>query len=419
MSGKLAYVMSRFPHLPETFILREMDELVRQGWPVALYPLVVQQERVVHAEAEKWLPAMHAAPFISRAVLASNGRRLKKRPGATTRLWLQALQENLADPHMLVRAAALLPKAMVAAEAMQAQGVTHIHAHYATHPAFFAWLLHQITGISYSVTVHAHDIFVRHTMLATKLRQARFVVAISRFNREYLARVVGPWVRDKTHIVHCGITPHLYQPRPAATGKRPLHILHIGSLQPYKGQPYLIEACALLKKKGLPFQCHIIGGGEERARLEQLIARRELTQEVHLLGPLPQAAVAERLPRANCYVQPSIVTPSGKMEGIPVALMEALACQVPVIATHISGIPELVRDGETGYLVPPADAAALAQAMTSVYEQPAAAAATAVAGREHVLREFTLEPNVKTLASLFGHYTQREHHPFYPETVNN
>jgi glycosyltransferase involved in cell wall biosynthesis len=401
MTGKIAYIMSRFPHLPETFILREINELARQGWQIALYPLLVQQETVVHAEAEAWLQDVRQIPFMSREVLAGNGRLLRQQPAHTTRLWWQTLVENMPDPHMLARALALFPKAAQAAVQMQAEGVRHIHAHYATHPAFFAWLIHQLTGISYSITVHAHDIFVRTTMLATKLRSAQFVVAISDYNREYLARIVGSWVRHKTHVIHCGITPSLYQPRTADQEKRPLQIINVGSLQPYKGQSYLIRACALLKKQGLPFRCRIIGGGAERANLQSLIEQLHLAEEVQLLGPLPQEDVAALLPTANCYVQPSIVTPSGKMEGIPVALMEALACCVPVIATELSGVPELVKHGQTGFLVPPADEVALAQALNNLYETPGTAWTTALAGREHVLGAFDLVNNVAELALLF------------------
>ena len=418
MSGKIAYTMSRFPHLPETFILREIDELKRQGWQIALYPLLVQQENTVHAEATRWLPEVRQISFASRAVMLGNGRALRTQPVKTTRLWWQTVVENLPDLHMLSRALVLFPKAVQAAARMQAEGVTHIHAHYATHPALFAWLIHQLTGISYSVTVHAHDIFVRTAMLATKMRAARFVVAISDFNREYLARVVGPWVRDKTHVIHCGISPELFQPQKAVGGKRPLQIINVGSLQPYKGQVHLIEACALLKDRGVPFHCRIIGGGAEQTNLERLIEQWQLTQEIQLLGPLPQKEVATLLPEANCYVQPSVITPAGKMEGIPVALMEALACCVPVIATDISGVPELVQPGKTGYLVPPADAQALARTLEEVYENPEAAKATAVAGRELVLRDFNLEKNVKLLASLFEQYTRQEQAALYPKAVN-
>ncbi len=419
MPGKIAYVMSRFPHLPETFILREMSELERQGWTVALYPLVVQAQAVAHAEAAHWLPEVRHVPFVSGAVLAGNGRAIRQHPVTYLRLWGQTIAGNVSDPNMLLRACALFPKAVQAAAQMQAEGVNHIHAHYATHPAFFAWLIHQLTGISYSLTVHAHDIFVRTAMLEAKLRAASFVVAISDYNVAHLSRIVGPWVREKTAVIHCGITPELYQSRsaPARSGQ-PLEIINIGSLQPYKGQAFLVQACARLKQAGIPFRCRIIGGGAEQASLLSLIEQLGLQEQVQLLGPLPQEEVAALLPTATCYVQPSVIMPSGKMEGIPVSLMEALACAVPVVATNLSGVPELVQDGQTGVLVPPADVGSLALALQGVYEAPEAAFATAVAGRELVLNAFHLQHNVTELAALFKRYAGKESPALQPLPVN-
>lgn len=406
MTRKIAYVMSRFPHLPETFILREMNELERQGWTIALYPLVRQKQRVIHEEARPWLERVRYDTFISGRVFEGNVQALARHPLSYFHLWGKMVSQNKSNPNLLLRALALFPKAVVAAADMQAEGITHIHAHYATHPALFAWLIHQLTGITYSVTVHAHDIFVRTAMLAAKLRSASFIAAISEYNRNYLAQKVGPWVSDKTHIVHCGITPEQYQPRtnPAQPGE-PLDIINVGSLQPYKGQRYLIEACALLQEQGIPFRCRIIGGGEEQKSLQSLIEQRHLSTQVQLLGPLPQEKVAALLPMANCYVQPSVVTPSGKMEGIPVALMEALACRLPVVATNLSGVPELVRPDHTGWLVPPANTEALAEAMASVYASPNESFALATAGYDLVLQQFHLQKNVSLLAELLTRYT--------------
>ncbi|MBI4314322.1 MAG: glycosyltransferase [Chloroflexi bacterium] len=230
------------------------------------------------------------------------------------------------------------------------------------------------------------------------------MVAISEYNRELLGRALGPWVRSKTHVVHCGVMPDEYAPR-RQTQLQPserFEIVNIGSLQPYKGHGYLLQACARLRQRGIPLRCRIIGSGEERPALEKMVADMELTAEVQLLGPLPQEEVSRLLPTAHCYVQPSVVTASGKMEGIPVALMEALACALPVVATSISGIPELVLPGRTGQLVPPADAGALAESLAAVYNDYAAAARMGDAGRALVLQQFDLRANVKQLAALFA-----------------
>ncbi len=410
MPPKIAYVMSRFPHLPETFILREMIALEQmrsetdntQSWEIALYPLIYQKQAVIHPEARPWLERVRWTPFLSLPVLRNNSHLIFRRPRAYAGLWAQVLRENRSSPNFLLRSAAILPQAVWMSRAMKKENVSHVHAHYGSHPALMAWLIHRLTGLSYSVTVHAHDIFVRTAMLSTKLRSASFIIAISEYNRQYLTSLLGEWIQPKIHVIHCGIEPHLYQPRPPALERSsPFRILSIGSLQPYKGQTFLIQACQHLVERGIPFHCQVIGGGEQRSKLEKQINTLGLADHVELTGPLVQSRVAELLSQADCYVQPSIITATGKMEGIPVSLMEALACQVPCIATSISGIPELIQPGKTGYLVPPGDAHALADAMIEVYQQPAAASNLAAAGRSLVLKEFELQANVQQLAALF------------------
>ncbi|MBA3468689.1 MAG: glycosyltransferase [Herpetosiphonaceae bacterium] len=401
MAQPIAYVMSRFPHLPETFILREMVEMERNGWSVRLYPLMIQEQTIIHAEAERWIPLARSSPFMSLGVLKANLQAIFQHPWRYMSIWGRTLAAHWRSPAELVRVLALLPKTVAMAQKMVSEGVVHVHAHYATYPAFAAWVIHHLTNLPYSITVHAHDIFVSQTMLGPKLRSAMAVVAISEYNREFLARHVGDWVRSKTHVIHCGISPANYVPRTLTQPTSPqFEIITIGSLQPYKGHPFLIQACALLRDQGLAFRCRIIGGGEDRALLEQLIAERQLQDCVELLGPQPEDAITRLLPSADCYVQPSIITESGKMEGIPVALMEAMACGLPVVATDLSGVPELVRPSQTGYLVPPADAPALAAALAQVANNLELARQHGAEGRRLVLDAFNLQTNVAELAQL-------------------
>lgn len=394
-------MMSRFPHLPETFILREMNEMVRHGWDVVLYPLIENEQDVVHAEARPWLEQARYIPFFSLAILLVNVKVLFSQPITYGEIWWRTLRESWGSRKLLTRGLAMLPKTVYMAEQMKREGVAHIHAHYATYPALAAWVIFRLTGISYSLTVHAHDIFVETAMLDTKMRHAVFVAAISAFNRAYLAEQLGDWVKERIYVVHCGIMPEQYEARerPWQVGER-LEMITTGSLQPYKGQKYLVEACARLREMGVPFRCRVIGGGEERDDLAARIEAHGLQDEVLLLGAKTQDEVAALLGTAHLYVQPSIVTPEGKMEGIPVALMEAMATQLPVLATRLSGIPELVRPGETGYLVPPADADALAEAVRDIYHQPEVAGRLGGHGRELVLREFELRDNVRQLSGL-------------------
>jgi glycosyltransferase involved in cell wall biosynthesis len=410
VAEKIAYIMSRFPHLPETFILREMNALERHGWQICLYPLIRQDQSVIHEDARRWIERVRYVPFFSVAVLKENVITFLKMPLKYVRTWLRLFFENLSSLDFLMRSLAVFPKAVSMAARMGEEGVRHIHAHYATHPALAAWVIHQLAGISYSVTVHAHDIFVDKAMLKTKLEAAAFIVAISDFNRRYLAEHVGSHLLRKIDVIHCGIDPAWYQEKQGIreTLTKRLEIINVGSLQPYKGHLHLVEACSLLKERGLRFRCRIIGDGALHQRLERLIEREELQDDVFLLGALPQEEVAGLLPTADCYVQPSVITPEGKMEGIPVALMEAYAAGLPVIATNISGIPELVRPGETGFLVPPEDSLALADMIMHLHHHFDHARQLAKQGRELVLDQFDLDQNVQLLAARFAEVIRTE-----------
>ena len=405
MSTKIAYIVSRFPHLPETFILREMIHLEKLGWQVELYPLIIQRQDIVHEEARPWVQRAHAVPWLSLSFLKANIKSLAGNPHQYLSLLFRVIRENVHSPKFLARALLLFPRAIWMADQFKSEAIAHIHAHYATHPALVAWLINQLTGIPYSVTVHAHDIFVEKPMLATKLHDSIFISSISEFNRKYLADLFGSWVNEKTEIVRCGIDPAYYQNETGVDPARrdsTLEIMSVGSLQPYKGHIYLVRACAQLKERGIPFHCRIIGGGDLQPVLEQAIRDHELEGLIQLMGPRTQAEVSRLLRTANCYVQPSVITPTGKMEGIPVALMEAMMCEIPVVATAISGVPELVRPGETGWLVPPEDVQALADALCEIYDNPEEAGRRADLGRKWVLEEFELSSNVRKLSSLFS-----------------
>jgi colanic acid/amylovoran biosynthesis glycosyltransferase len=401
MPGRISYIMSRFPHLPETFILREMIALEELGWKIELYPLILQHQDVIHAEALPWVKRAHPVPWFSLGLLTANIQSFLSRPKKYFSLWWQIFRENLGSPKFLVRALLLFPRAVWMAREFKTQGIVHIHAHYASHPALVAWLIHQLTGIPYSVTVHAHDIFVEKPMLATKLHDAAFVSSISEYNRDYLVRELGPWIGDKTRIIRCGIDPSFYEAAKIESNSNRLEIISVGSLQPYKGFIFLVQSCAILRDHRIPYHCRIVGGGDLRLELERSIQQYQLEDAVELVGPRTQDEVSRLLRSANCYVQPSIVMTSGKMEGIPVALMEAMASGIPVVASSISGIPELVREGETGWLVPPEDSASLADVILRIHAEPTEACRRAKNGKRLVINEFELSSNVSKLAALF------------------
>jgi colanic acid/amylovoran biosynthesis glycosyltransferase len=396
--GPVAVLLSRFPLVTETFILREVIELERQGRPVRLVPILHERPEVVHREALPWMGRVLHAPLFSVAVVAAGLRMLRRRPGRVLRLFTRLLAASAASPGFLLRTLAIFPKSLWIAERLEAEGAAHLHAHFATHPATLALIVSTLTGIPWSVTVHAHDIFVSRVLLREKLAQARFVRAISQFNRDFLERL-DPGLAGRVRVIHVGIDPEVYRrlPPPPAGGLP--RVLCVASLRPYKGHAVLLDACRLLADQGIAFRCELVGEGPLRRELEGRIAELGLQDCVILAGALPQNEVARRLGESSVFVLPSVVAPDGQMEGIPVALMEAMAAGRPVVASDLSGIPELVEDGVSGLLTRPGNAEEIAAALKRLLDDPGLGRTLGERGRETVEREFRLD---RTVGDLFS-----------------
>jgi glycosyltransferase involved in cell wall biosynthesis len=261
-----------------------------------------------------------------------------------------------------------------------------------------ALIIATLSDISFSFTVHAHDIQVDRSLLQWKLRKARFIRSISDYNRRSLERMHRPDTEGKIEVIHIGIEPERYEHNRdgAPSCELPL-ILCIAAYKEYKGLPVLIEACRLLHNDGMRFRAVLIGHGPMQEELAATVRAKGLSGIVDLAGPKQQDEVARAIAGAALVVLPSIVAADGQMEGIPVALMEAMACGRAVISTAISGIPELVEDGVTGILVPPKDAAALAQGMRTLLEEPRLAEEMGRRGSRKVRSEFSVGESVSRL----------------------
>ena len=394
----IAVIISRFPLITETFILREIIEMERQGQPVLLVPLLEERAVVVHREAEPWVARALFTPFISPPILAANARMLGWRPWRYVRTVFRVAAGTISDPPCFVRSLVLFPKAVFLASRLESEGVRHVHAHYATHPATVALIISELTDVTFSFTVHAHDIFVRRPLLGWKLETATFVRSISRFNRHFLAERYSDELVRKIQVIHVGIAPDDYPPSAGPAGpERRAHILCVASLQPYKGISVLLDACHLLRQRGVEFTCTIAGEGRMRPALEAQRRRLGLDRRVTLVGARPQHEVGKLMRTASLFVMPSVVARDGQMEGIPVAVMEAMASRLPVVASSLSGIPEAVKHESTGLLVTPGQAAELAGAIGRVLSDPTAAREMGERARGVVQREFRLEACVSDL----------------------
>ena len=282
--------------------------------------------------------------------------------------------------------------------------IRHLHAHFTINAASIALIIARLLDISFSFTAH-NIFFTDRLLLKEKVREARFIAVISEFSREYLLRLVpGESWRQKTHIVHCGISPSQFSPPDPRPVNSVPFIFFVSQLQERKGAPVLAEACSLLKERGVDFHCVLAGDGPEKPVVERLVEQYGLKDCVALPGAIFVDQVNAYLKQADIFVLPCVVARNGDIDGIPVALMEAMACEVAVVSTRVSGIPELIQDGESGLLVPENDAAALADGLQQLIEDKEERLRLGKNGREKVMREFDVDISAAQLAKLFDSY---------------
>ena len=397
---RIAYIMSRFPKITETFILFEMLSAEQQGARLEIYPLWRERTRVMHPEARSYVARAHFLRLMSWHVFSRNLRCLCERPRQYFGALWAGVRANWGSPRFFIGFLATFPKAVAMGDDMVRRGIEHVHAHFASHPAAVAFVIRRLFGLPFSFTAHGSDLHRDRHMLREKVREATFVVAISSYNRDVIVRTCGEHCAEKVAIIHCGTDTDVFAPRPSAPGgprNTKTHLTCVGTLHEVKGQRPLIEACALLKSRGVDFQLNLVGDGPDQKLLEEMVELHQLTEQVVFSGRCTRSEVAAILRSTDIVVAPSVPTQDGRREGIPVALMEAMACGVPVVASQISGIPELVADGTNGRLVPPNDAQALADALEQLICAPELRYQLGRAARVTVQSRFNLHRNAQQL----------------------
>ncbi len=397
---RVAYIVSRFPKLTETFILYELLAIERLGVVVDLYPLLRQRESVIQPEARALMARAHYAPFLSLPIIRSQIHWLRRRPRAYLGALLALLRGNWGSRNLLLGGLAVFPKVAHAARQMDRDGVTHVHCHFATHPALAGFVIQRLTGIPFSFTAHGSDLHVDRHMLCAKVAEARRVVTISDYNRELILEECGRRSHDKVSVIHCGVDTEHFVPASPPTGT--FRIMCIGTIHEVKGQAFLVEACRRLARTGMDFVCHFVGDGPDRQALTEQIAAAGLADRLILEGAMTRTQIAALIGRSHVLVAPSVPTRTGQREGIPVVLMEAMSSGIPVVASRLSGIPELVDDGRTGLLVQPGDAEGLTEALRRLADDPDLRTRLGEAGRARVRREFDVAVNA---AALRRHFT--------------
>lgn len=396
---KVAYIMSRFPKITETFILNEMVAATEQGVDVEVFPLRRERTEKMHPEARTFVDNAFFLPLFSARILRDNLKEIFSRPVLWfTTLWT-VVRANFGCLRFLTGALAVFPRSVTVAAIMREQRIQHIHAHFASHPAAAAWIIHHFSGIPYSFVAHGSDLHRDRHMLAEKVRDAAFVVAISDYNRRIILDETRACDADKVKVIHCGVDPQDFCPpdNAAETGTEPLSIVCVGTLHEVKGQGILIQAVAEATAHGVFFQLHLVGDGPDLELLTRMAAEAGVSDLVHFEGRCDRQEVIQYLQQADIVAAPSVPTRDGRREGIPVALMEAMAAKVAVVASRLSGIPELVQHNVNGLLTPPGDVHAVAEALVRLSGDAELRARLASAGRQTVIERFSLKENTRAL----------------------
>lgn len=392
-TGKIGYVCKRYPRFSETFIVSEILAHEKAGQEVEIFALRPVQETHFQDIISKVRAPVTRIPEKLRSVSAfwSLVREAEAAfPGAADRM---VSSDGNADN---------LAQALSLALEVRSRGVTHLHAHFGTIATTVARLAAAIAGIGYSFTAHAKDIYYdygQELSFDEKMRDADFVVTVSDYNLDHL-RKIHPGDAAGLIRIYNGLDLGRFAWAPPAEEAR--DILAVGRLVEKKGFHILVEALMLLAEEGLRPRCRIIGQGEEEAHLRTQIKGSGLAGHVTLEGPRPQAEVMAAMRSAAVLACPCIVGRDGNRDGLPTVLLEAMALGTPCISTDVTGIPELVRDGETGLICPEGDPVALAGALRRMLAEPDLRSSVSAAGRALIEQEFDIDRNAMQLRAAFA-----------------
>jgi glycosyltransferase involved in cell wall biosynthesis len=392
--ARFAYLFERFPSFGQTFCYREVAELDRQDMAPPIFSIRNPKEE----QSQDW-----DARIVERVCYLPDEKELleevrraakKGQIGADT---VAALDEWGRRTDFL-----RLYQAIYVGLRLQTMGINHVHGHFAGMAARTAFWINKFFSITFSFTAHANDIFSPREFeigLDKLVDTARVVVTETDYAARFL-RDQFPHRADRVHRIYNGLD--LAEFRRADFSSTPPLIIAVGRLIPKKGFGDLIRACALLAKRGKLFRCEIIGEGAVESELRQQIDELCLQTNVVLTGAKPQTQLRRRLAAANVFVLPSVIDADGGMDNLPTVIMEAMATGLPVVSTNIAGIPEMVIDEETGFLVQSGDTAAMADAIETVINDCSSAARLGHSGYERARALFSIEKNARELCGLLS-----------------
>lgn len=397
---RIGYFTSIYPRATDTFIQREVRGLRERGIDVRTFsahrtgadhdvgPDVIEEKR----NTLFLLPANPVTLVLDNlAVIVSAPLRYL----STLRLAYRTARPGWRG---MLYQMFYFQEAVILARLLQRHRIAHLHNHLGDVSGTITMLACTLAGIGYSITIHGPHIFFdpTHWALREKVKFSRFIACISHYCRSQMMLFSDQSDWDRLRIVHCGVHPGQF--RYGEVRRQARKLLYVGRLAAEKGLPVLFESLRQLKQRNYDFELTLVGDGAERRDLEELARRAGIPERVVFAGFAGQEEVAEHLRQSDVFILPSFA------EGVPVSLMEAMACGVPVIATYVGGIVELIEPGVTGLLVPPSDAAALRDAIARYLDDHALRDRVSRQGREKVVSDFNLDNEVDKLAQLFRNH---------------
>jgi len=384
----IAYLCNSFPESSESYVGEEMEELRSYAVEVATYSV-----RRPSTPARSSPIAVYLLPLHFFQCLAATCLLLRRFPRIRD-LFVQVLH----GPEPMsrrIRAFAHTWLGAYYATIFKDDPPDHVHIHHGYFASWVGMVAARLLGISFSITLHGSDLLVRADYLDVKLQACKFCFTVAEFNRRYILEHYPSVTPDKIVVQHLGVDPSFWKPLETRVHDSGFYIVSVGRLHAVKNHSFLLLACHTLKSAGVDVRCTIAGDGPERAALERLIAMLQLQEEVTLAGHIPRA----HLP--NLYSRADVVVLTSHSEGIPVTLMEAMAMECVVIAPAITGIPELVLHGKTGFLYQPGSMEDLLIQLRTVLHGGRLLNKMKRAAREHVLRNFNSHTNLSRLAKTF------------------
>lgn len=397
---RLGYLISRYPAVSHTFILREVTELQRLGFDIrtaSINPPDRPAAGLTAAEREAAARTYYVKPDGIGGAWRALWQTLRQNPLGALRGLRLVLRLGGTDLRRLALNLAYWVEALMVGQWLQREGLRHLHVHFATPAASVGLLSKTIFGHGFSFTVHGPDEFYDAPgyALTEKIQGADFVVCISHYARSQVMKLSAVHHWQKFEVCRLGVDPTQFSPAERLAEPGRFQLLCVGRLVPAKGQHILIEAVAALAEMGKTARLVFVGDGPDRESLERHARELGLAEWVEFAGAVNQDAIRGHYATADAFVLPSFA------EGLPVVLMEAMAMSIPCITTRITGVPELIRDGEDGLLVAASDVAGLAGAITRLMEDASLRQRLGESGRERVLQDYVLRVNTGRLAEIF------------------